>query len=285
MLQREFEADPRRPIGASYPADYVALSWIADLWFYAADPSRLTLRAAGSATAVVDRLCEWAWKVEDPVLVLRRFNSEGARLLDLQGHDVVDIETMAHPISPDTHFMWTDPAETGLSFELVGWPADRPGYAAGWKYPPPGPTDPLGSVPPAPPPDGLGMLRSAVHTVVTEDLGRAEWVLRDLLGATVAMAEGRKGEPPSLRARLGATNVEYCLPDSVAGAVQPPLPSLFGREQSDVYQSISIEVRDLASATTHLRTLGLTPRIESEGQAVALDPSESLGMNWRLVQS
>ena len=42
----------------------------------------------------------------------------------------------------------------------------------------------LGLIPPIPARSGLGLTTSALHTIVTEDLPRARWVIIDLLGGS-----------------------------------------------------------------------------------------------------
>lgn len=286
MMQREFAPDPRRRVAGDYPADYVLFSWITDLWWYAADPGRFSLPAAQWVEPPAYGLAEWAWKIGDAEDVLKRFSRHGVRLLDLSGDVVTSVESMAHPISPDTHFVWTDPAQTGLSFELVDWPASRPGYAAGWRYPRPARDDALGLVPPRPSDDRsanpLGLTRSRWHTVVTEDLTRARWVVVDLLGGSVVEHQPGRREAPVLVVDLAGTILHYVTHDASGDRPAARSTSLFGREQGDTYQMITLGVRDLSVARHHLRAVGV--RFAESTTRVTTYAEDGLGVSWGFVE-
>jgi hypothetical protein len=280
MTQGELAGDGGT--SGDYPTDYVLFSWVGDVWWYAADLSRWFPPEEGSAPRhSSDRLAEWGWKVRDAADLIDRFDRHGATLTDLAQRRVTSVGSMSHPISPDTHFMWTDPAQTGLAFELVDWPPGRAGYAAAWKFPPPSDDDPLGERAPASPVGGFGLSGPAVHTVVTHDLDRAHWVVVDLLGGV--LLEGRRASgPPTRTFSLAGSRIEYVTPDSLPGSVDlQPTTSLFGHAQTDVYYSISLRVADFDRAVAHLARHSVP--VVRNGTMATTDPDDCLGMRWCLV--
>jgi hypothetical protein len=178
--------------------------------------------------------------------------------------------------------MWTDPATTGLSYELMEWSPERDALFARiadarfdphWTLPPPSPHDPL------------GVEHCSHHTVLTRNLPRALRLLVDVLGGTV-VHEDRNDllGTTSTWVWLKDSLLEYAVPDAEGTRATASLdgttkPSLLGMPQEDRYHLIAWKVRNLDAVERHLADQRI--RLEARDTTTLItDPADTLGVRW-----
>lgn len=115
---------------------------------------------------------------------------------------------------------------------------------------------------------GVGSIRSLKHTIVTEDLGRAQRTMVDLFQADDL------GENTY---ELAGTRVCYLSPAQIPTGEFVPVPSLLGRPQADLYYAVTLEVENLEQARHHLVSVARDQALSTGRRGFGSSPRTASG--------
>ncbi|MGD9696770.1 MAG: glyoxalase/bleomycin resistance/dioxygenase family protein [Thermoleophilia bacterium] len=296
FLKRVFNANGRNQgellaefdLDASYPPDYSLYTWIAEVWIDSIQPELYVLEGQPLPEGALDqRLVEFGWYIDGIDELQKALTTHGIRSVDQNNRPVPPDEAPASAGAPDIKLMWTDPATTGLSYELIEWPRERDAEfarLADARF------DPSWTLPPISAEDPLGIERCSHHTILTRDVPRALNLVVDVLGGSVV----RTADNPLLGTRstyvwLKDALLEYAEPVETGSPAATELdgtttPSLLGMPQEDRYHLIAWKVRDLDAVAAHLAAQGVGVEGRDD-HTIVTDPADCLGVRWGFTDS
>lgn len=279
-FQRTYTSSPALKYDEAYPLDYSLYTWIADLWFDAIDP-RLYNFHMSDPTRSLNRLSELAWLMRDPAAALAACLKAGIRVYSQAGEEVREVSQATSEAMPGIHWLVTEPADAGMTMLLLMM--DQPlGDVFGEAF-----EDPRliqHYTPPEYESAGpLTVVRTAHHTILTDDLERARRFVRAMGGSEFKQTHNAALNTDSTWFDLNGVVLEYTVPlddssQAMAEFRRKPF-GLSGLEQKDVYHSVTFEVADLAAARNHLAQCGVGLEADTEHLVLA-DPQDCLGMRW-----
>jgi hypothetical protein len=131
--------------------------------------------------------------------------------------------------------------------------------AEGWRLPPTRPEDPL------------SVTGCAWHTLATDDAARAVRLFTDILGGQ---------EIGTAHDVVGGGEARYiAFADTVMQIVPQRTPAPGDKTRQDVYDSITLQVRDLAQVRCHLASCGVALSFDS-ADLIRTDPRFCIGATW-----
>ena len=126
------------------------------------------------------------------------------------------------------------------------------------------------------PQDGLGLLATSHHTIVTRDPQRLRHLYVDLLGARQIGAD--------VTQTPNCDSTYIVLPDTVLEmAVPRPESDYFDRVANgkDFYSAVSYQVADVGRTFRHLAASGVNPIMR--GDMAIIRPEDGFGVEWRFM--
>jgi catechol 2,3-dioxygenase-like lactoylglutathione lyase family enzyme len=203
-----------------------------------------------------EHLHSLALYVDDPVDAIDHLRGMGYRLTGSSG-----------PLEDPSDEIWTQPRETPVVLELfqARESMNDPRHEADWS-----PTYWRDEHPLA--------IRDACYTIVTDDLAGATKFFVDAMHGTVAVAE--VDTPYATRSTFLA------LGDNVMIELAEPSGPASGAERDltarTSFHAVTFQVADLARAVAHVEAKDIATDRVADGH-VALDPSDTLGVQFRLT--
>ncbi|MFA3878673.1 VOC family protein [Streptomyces sp. MMCC 100] len=260
-----------------YPVNYSFFMFIKDFHFVVLCPelhARGALAGQSRYRGVPDGMIGIGWYTDDAVAMFDRLARFGFPAHDQRGRTIGADNPPVSSIAKDILVGFTFPEQAGMrhEFEELGHRHHEfysrradPRLRPGWTRPGVATDDPL------------RIVRSSHHTIVTTDLARALRLYVDASGGTV-LAErlNRELAATSTFVALGDSVVEFAVPDPGS-----PLLATVADGQ-DHYTEISLQVADLDTVDTHLRSVGLTPQRLGD-DVVTIEPGEAFGVRWRFI--
>jgi catechol 2,3-dioxygenase-like lactoylglutathione lyase family enzyme len=261
-------------LNPTYPINYSYFYVLGDVSLDVLCPSLLVLPEGKKAVYPKgEGLADIAWYTDRIEAVSRRLEENGFRTRDQEGNVIHDGVVPQSNLVADCPMIWSLPEDTGLTYEFYAmarrhW--EKYSNLADPRLNPSWVPDRVEEN------DPLGIVRSAHHTVMTQDGARAKRLFVDVLdGKLLDEFYDPETDADCTEIAYAQSVLRFCTPRSEA-----IIDVLTGQAtDTDQYVGITFDVVDVDAAAEHLECEGVSIIRRHDGSIVT-DPATSKGVVW-----
>lgn len=261
-----------------YPKEYSVFVHLADVVVDVLSPALLTL-PEGKENLYPDGqgLVDIAWYTEDARYLARHLANSGVRVRNQEGELVEDGNLPASNVADDMYIFWTQPEDTGLTYEFLEMgPQHRQFYS---RVGDPR-LNPMWTLPAARPDDPLGILRSLHHTILTTNPDRAVRLYTEVLeGRVLRHGTNRAWDADSVFIEFARSTLEFAQPR--AGLVHDVFTG--APTGLDSYVGMTFEVVDTDAVARHFARHDVPFEPFDGGLSTVQD--QTMGTTWTFLQT
>jgi catechol 2,3-dioxygenase-like lactoylglutathione lyase family enzyme/predicted enzyme related to lactoylglutathione lyase len=261
-------------LNPSYPINYSYFYVLGDVSLDVLCPSLLVLPEGKKAVYPEgEGLSDIAWYTDRIEEVSRQLEKSGFRTRDQEGNVIHDGVVPQSNLVSDCPMIWSLPEDTGLTYEFYAMARRHWGKYSNFADPRLSPAWVPDQVVDG---DPLGIVRSAHHTILTEDRDRAKKLFAKVLdGKVVGEFYDSQSDADCVDIAYAKAVLRFATPRN-----EPMLDVLTGKPtRADQYVGITFDVVDVEAARTHLEGQGVTV-IRQHGGSIVTDPATSKGVAW-----
>jgi catechol 2,3-dioxygenase-like lactoylglutathione lyase family enzyme len=260
-----------------YPKEYSIFVHLGDVVLDVLSPKLLELpEGKENIYPAGQGLNDIAWYADDAREVARHLVAHDIRVRDQEGALVKDGNLPVSNVADDMYILWTEPADTGLTYEFLEMGQQHRKFYSRAGDPR---LDPNWTLPPVDPEDPLGIVKNLHHTILTLNPARAERLYTEVFHGEVL----RRG----INAAWDADSIFIRFADSVLEFARPrsgTVTDVFTGAKTDVdsYVGMTFQVLDIDRVARHLHGQGI--EFKQSNSLLSTIPSQTMGVRWTFTE-